>query len=81
MATINQLRRERRGVFRRARRGLRSVDTAIEKTQRFVTAVLARKVKVPESADLLRLLDDINEIYNALLPLVQQLNQDEPLFT
>lgn len=51
MATINQLRTERLAYFRELKRGLRTVDSAIEKAQRKVDGVLARKRDVPEVND------------------------------
>ncbi len=52
MATINELARQRRQVFRLLLRELKSVDSAVERAERFGRRVLARKRNIPSDLDL-----------------------------
>jgi len=65
LATINQLRVERLAYFRELKRGLRTVDTAIEKAQRKVDGVLARKRDVPEVNDFESITEQIQALGEA----------------
>lgn len=64
--TINELRRERRLALRDLRKQLRSLDTSVEKSQRFLNSLLQRQTKIPEAADL----DKVWEFYKALKSLL-----------
>jgi len=52
MATINEVARARRVVFRDLLRVLKSVDTSVETLQRFGKRILGRKRNVPSDQDL-----------------------------
>lgn len=52
MATINQLRRERIAFYKELKRGVRSLDSAVERLQRHVDSVLDRRRDLPETSDL-----------------------------
>lgn len=52
MASLNQVIRERKIVFRVLKRSLKQVDSELEKAERLINRVLSRKSKVPELADL-----------------------------
>lgn len=52
MATVNQVVRERRLVWRALKRQLKATDSALEKLERLQNRVLARKRKAPEIEDL-----------------------------
>ncbi len=55
MATLNQVIQERKRKFGVLKRTLKVADTEIEKAERLIERVLARKSKVPEVSDLLEL--------------------------
>jgi hypothetical protein len=65
LATINQLRTERLAYFRELKRGLRTVDSAIEKAQRKVDSVIARKRDVPEVNDFEQITETIQALGEA----------------
>lgn len=51
MATINQLRIERRAYFAELKRALRPADSAVERLERRIQRVLDRTRDVPEEKD------------------------------
>jgi hypothetical protein len=54
-STINEVRRERHQALRTLKRYARGVDTGVEALQRLLERVLSRKLKIPESKDLVEL--------------------------
>jgi hypothetical protein len=52
MATINQLKRDRRRAFSNLRKSVRMVQTATNKLRRQVDSIMNRKEKIPEGSDL-----------------------------
>lgn len=65
MATINQIKRQRRTGFQLAKRVLRELDTRIEMMQRLVQRILDRTEKVPEVSDLQRFSDMMQQLIRA----------------
>lgn len=59
MATINQLRIERRAFFQEFKRGMHDLDSAVEATQRFTNRILARTRDVPEAGEYEKLFEAI----------------------
>lgn len=66
MATINELARQRRQVFRLMLAELRLVDSGVERAQRFGKRVLARKRNIPSDTDLDRWIDLIRSLAQQL---------------
>lgn len=66
MATLAEVIKERREAFKEINKSLRSVDSQIEKTQRLIKRLLARKNKVPESTDLSDISSEVRTIDIAL---------------
>ena len=52
MASVNQVVRERRLVWRGLKRQLKAVDTQVEKLERLQDRIIARRRKAPELEDL-----------------------------
>lgn len=59
MATINQLRIERRAFFQEFKRALHDLDSGVEKSQRFTNRILARTRDVPEVTEYERLFESL----------------------
>lgn len=57
MATINQLRIERRAFFQEFKRGMHDLDSGVEAIQRFTNRILARTRDVPEITEYERLIE------------------------
>jgi hypothetical protein len=72
MSDINQVIRERKREFENLKRYLKAVDTEVEKIERMIEKVLARKNKVPNSADYQRTIDLVVDCYIAWSDFVQQ---------
>jgi len=62
MASLNELIRIRKSALREVDRSLKSLDTLVEKSQRTIKRLRSRKVKVPEVADLERLITEASKM-------------------
>jgi hypothetical protein len=78
--TINQLKRERVQIFRNVKRELRSLDTILEKLQRFVSGVLNRRTKIPEAEDLVDILETATQLYNSTAKAIQYIETIQSVF-
>jgi hypothetical protein len=72
VSDINQVIRERKREFENLKRYLKAVDTEVEKIERMIEKILARKNKVPNSADYQRTIDLVVDCYIAWSDFVQQ---------
>ena len=75
MATLNEIVRGRKAYWRELKRLDRSLDTAQERLQRRINAVLTRKRNVPTVDDLSAALSDVVQIESALVALANWLGQ------
>ena len=75
MATINEIRRERRKAYFEIRRQAKAIDTRVEALRRQINRIISRKTKVPEAADLEETyakLQGVNQTMNEFVKLMQQ---------
>lgn len=80
MATINQLRQERRAYFQELKRQLRPVDSAVEKMQRLNERILGRTRDVPETADWEQMVEELESLLQVLTQLERLLRAGEAIF-
>lgn len=74
MATLAQISRERKKVFRNLRSQMRTLDTAQEKAQRRIRQVVNRKRQIPEEKDLMevsKMLNDVLANLNSLYKIIE----------
>ena len=81
MATINQLRIERRAYFQELKRSARSVDSGVEKLQRLVDRVLDRRRDVPESLDWEKAVQELNNLLDLLVALEKIVESGRAIFS
>lgn len=73
MGTLREEVRERKAGIRDVKKGLRYLDTAVEKLQRFLTQILSRKKGAPETADLEKIISFMRMIEAAVEGLIKLL--------
>lgn len=66
MATINQLRIERRAFFQEFKRGVHDLDSGVETIQRFTNRILARTRDVPEVTEYERLFEGLKGLVSII---------------
>ena len=79
MASINTMRRERRRAFQNLKQAMRKVDVSQEKVERLINRVLARKLNVPETKDVARVLSLSNGsigLFRDFVGLCEQIEKD-----
>lgn len=81
MATINQLRIERRAYFAELKKAARTVDTDVEKVQRKINSVLARSRDVPEESDYQTVVDQLEMLLNSLVAMKNLLDSGRAIFS
>jgi hypothetical protein len=73
--SLTQVIRERKKVIKNLRSRLKDVDTTVEKMERYLKAVAARKRVVPENKDLTWIMDRLSLAVNQLSLFEQALRQ------
>lgn len=79
MATLNEVIRGRRALFRTLKRSLRVADSLLEKQERKIQSTIDRRRKVPEDADLEDLVNLAIAMLGAVEDYVSVLNTGYPL--
>lgn len=73
MGTLREEVRERKSGIRDVKKGLRSLDTIVEKTERYLNQILSRKRGAPEMSDLEKIIGLIRGIEAAVEALIKLL--------
>lgn len=79
MASLNVVIRERRSVVRELKKTMKLVDSQVELSERLISRILSRRLKVPELADLAKLGDYANSLNQALRVYVSRLGRGFPV--
>lgn len=77
--SLNRLIRERRVYVGQLRRMQKAVDSQLERVERKLKQMLARKLKVPEEADLETLAVYLRDTVSLILELSKALEEGYPL--
>jgi len=80
LATINQLRVERRAYFSELKRSLKPADSAVEKLQRRIQRVLDRTRDLPEERDYAEVVELFRELVGAYAGFESTLEAGTALF-
>jgi hypothetical protein len=79
MASLNQIIRERKSVVQGLKKALRLIDTQVELSERLISRILSRRLKVPELADLGKLAGYASSLNQALRVYVALVGRGFPI--
>jgi type II secretory pathway component PulJ len=81
MATLNELLRQRKGALKQLLSEMKTLDGRQELLQRDLRRLIMRKNKVPEVADLSRILSETTALDQAVTSFANKLKEVSRLFT